>query len=97
MEHAPLSLVVDDKLEDTMPIRHAERNRVLAGLARYGGQRRADVRVEHRELELEVVDARVRLEGSRLRVVLRDFGSEDLCKGLTNRSRNKCKNSRCCR
>ena len=56
---APFTLVVDDELEDAVPVRDAERDRVLAGLAGDGGERGADVRVEHRELELEVRKAGV--------------------------------------
>ena len=57
----PFALVVDHELEHTMAVWHAERHRVLAGLAWHGRQRGAHMRVEHRELELHVLDARIRL------------------------------------
>ena len=59
--HAPLALVVDVELEDTVPVRHTECDRVLPGFACDRRERGADVRVEHGKLELQVVDARVRL------------------------------------
>lgn len=64
--------MVDDELKDTVAVRDAERDRVLAGLAGDGGQRGADVRVEHRELELEVLDAGEGLPRVEVRVVLGD-------------------------
>lgn len=51
-EHAPLSAIIDDKLEDTMSVRHPELSRVRPRRARDGVERGADVRVEHCELEL---------------------------------------------
>ena len=76
--HAPLALVVDVELEDTVPVGHAERDRILARLAWHRRQRRADVRVEHREFELHVLDARVWFPDVLVWVELRDMQGEDL-------------------
>lgn len=60
-ELAPFAFVVDHELEHAVAVWDAERHRVLAGLAWYGWQRRANMGIEHRELELHVLDVRIRL------------------------------------
>ena len=74
----PFALVVNVELEDAMAIRDAERDGVRAGLALDGRERGADVRVEHGELELHVVDVGVRAPPADLRVVLGDERGESL-------------------
>jgi len=51
--------VVEDELEDAVAVWDAERGSVQAGFSLDGEERGADVRVEHGELELEVVQAGV--------------------------------------
>lgn len=61
-----------------MPVGNTERDRIFAGFAGDGGKRRANMWVEHRELELHVFDARVRFPDVGLGVVLRDVRREGL-------------------
>lgn len=70
--------MVDDELEDAMPVRGAERNRIHARFSGYSWKGRADMRVEHGELELDVLDAGERLPGATTSVVLGNAGSEFL-------------------
>ena len=77
----PFALVIHGELEDTMPVGDAERNRVFPRLACDGRKRGPDVRVEHGELELQVLEARIRLPRASLGVVLRDVCRKGLCIG----------------
>lgn len=54
--NSPFALVVDDELEHAVSVWDAERDRVFAGPARYGRECCAHEGVEHRELELHVLD-----------------------------------------
>ena len=58
-EHAPLPAIIDDKLEDTMSVRYPELSGVCARRARDGHQPGADMRVEHRKIELHIFNTGV--------------------------------------
>ena len=77
-ERPAVALEVDDELEHAMPVGRAERDGVFSRYARDGGQRGADVRVKHGELELQVGEAGVGLPGGCLCVVLGHVGVVDL-------------------
>ncbi len=55
-----------------MPVRRAEGDRVFAGRPAHRREGSADMGIEHRELELEIIDAGVRHPHALLRVKLRD-------------------------
>ena len=59
MEHAPLPAIIDDKLEDTMSVRYPELSGVCARRARDGHQPSANMRVEHRKIELHILNTGV--------------------------------------
>ena len=70
--------MVNVELEDTVPVRNTEGYRVLAGLAWDRRESRPNMRVQHRELELHVFDARVRLPCILGGVELGHLKTEDL-------------------
>ena len=60
LERGPATTaMVEDEFEHTVSVGSAERGAVLAGASWDGTKRSADVRVEHRELYLEIVQSRV--------------------------------------
>lgn len=75
MRYSPFALVFDDELEYAVPVRDAEGNRVLARLSRDREKRGPNVGVEHGEVELQVLDAGVRLPHVQLGIVLGDVRS----------------------
>ena len=70
----PLAFPVNHELEDTMPVWCAEGDRVLSRNTSHRWEGGADVGVEHRKLELEVINSRVRLPSVCLGV---EFGNVD--------------------
>ena len=56
--YIPFTLVVDDELEDSVPIRRTEYHRIGSWRASDGFESSADMGVEHRELKLQVLNAR---------------------------------------
>ena len=77
-EHSPLALVIDDELEDTVTVRYPEADLICTLLAFLWRERGANMRVEHGELKLHVLDAGVWFPDVGLGVVLRDVRREGL-------------------
>ena len=76
--NAPFTLIIDHKLEHAMSVWGAESNRIFACFAGNGRERRTDVRIEHRELELQITEPRIRFPLRRVRVVLGNMRRENL-------------------
>lgn len=78
-ERVSRPLVVEHELEHAVPVGRAERQLVFALVRGVGGEEGADVRVEHREFELQVVQIVLGLPFSARGVVLEDQRFEGLC------------------
>ena len=75
---APFAFIVENKFEDPMAVWCAEGDGVFARRAGDWMKPCTDVRVEHCEFELEIVNFGIWLPQSRLRVVARDVGGVHL-------------------
>lgn len=78
IRYLPLALVVHNELEDTMTVRGAEGDGVLARGILHWRKTGADMRIEHGEFKLQVGQSRVRLPGRAFRLPLRNGGGIDL-------------------
>ena len=78
MRDAPFALMVDVELEDTVPVGDAESDRVHAGFVPHRRERGANVRVQHGELELHVLDVGVCAPQADLGIELGDERGESL-------------------
>jgi hypothetical protein len=86
--NVPAALVVDHKFEYTMTVGRAERDGVLAWL-RGRMKSGTNMRVEHRKLELQVVNSRIWYPFPSLGVELGDVGIEDLRRVRVNSCKRK--------